>query len=295
MFAAVAQCFGAFFTKSHPLKRYRDRLVGHEGISTLDPSLLPTAHNDRRLIFIGDVHGCLEELEHLIRKVGFNPRNDHLIFVGDLVAKGPFSLETIDFIDDLSHSASCVRGNHDDKLLQWHAYLTERSKDTDLEEERLPDGLSRRDEHRLLAKNLTQLETGYLESLPYILLIPKSGSCLKRNYLVCHAGLLANVPLAKQKCWDVNNMRNVTRHGHAIDDREEGEGWFLAWEKAQSHLPSHEQVTVVYGHDAGRGLNIRHTTRGLDSRCVRGGQLTAMVVDAHGEHFVQVEAKKRYD
>jgi Icc-related predicted phosphoesterase len=293
MLSAIAQCLPAFFTKSHPLKRYRDRLIGHEGIRSLDRSLLPTAHNKRRLIFIGDVHGCLEELKHLISKVRFDPRLDHLVFVGDLVAKGPFSLETIDYIDELAGFASCVRGNHDDKLMQWHEYLNDHHDDNDDHEAHLPDGLSRRDEHRLLAKLLTPSQNHYLQSLPYILLIPLPD--LKRNYVVCHAGLLPHTRLSVQKCWDVSHMRNITKDGHAISNREKGEGWFLHWEKAQAHLPHNERTIVVYGHDAGRGLNMRETTRGLDSRCVSGGQLTALVVDAAGEHLVHVDAKKSYD
>ena len=41
-------------------------------------------------------------------------------------------------------------------------------------------------------------------------------------------------------------------------------------------------VTVVYGHDSKRGLNLKRWSKGLDSGCVNGGRLSALVVDAWG-------------
>lgn len=290
------RCFTQLFTtatKSHPLKKYRDQLVGQGGIAHLDVALIPTKHNGRRLIVIGDVHGCLEELKHLLKKSNFDRATDHIIFVGDLVAKGPFSLETLTYVASLGHYSSCVRGNHDDKLMQWNAYLTSKSSsdpDGELDDQHLPDGLSRRDEHRLLAKNLNTNQVNYLESLPYIIQIPMP----RMDYLIVHAGLLPHVELQKQKAWDVTNMRNIKKKT-ALDHRESGKGWFEKWEQAQNKLPHAQRRMVIYGHDAGRDLNLRDYSKGLDSRCVRGGLLTAMVIDGRGEHYVDVQAKRRYD
>lgn len=48
-----------------------------------------------------------------------------------------------------------------------------------------------------------------------------------------------------------------------------------------SHVPNPDsRMTIVYGHDSKRGLNIRKYSRGIDSGCVRGGKLTALVVEA---------------
>src|SRR5687767_12451798 len=54
--------------------------------------------SQKNLIFIGDVHGALEELLELINKINYDPLKDHLIFVGDLVAKGPKSIEVVRLI-----------------------------------------------------------------------------------------------------------------------------------------------------------------------------------------------------
>ncbi len=66
---------------------------------------------------IGDIQGCYEELISLIEAISFNPREDHLIIVGDLVNRGPKSLEVLRYIRSLESSATILLGNHDLHLL----------------------------------------------------------------------------------------------------------------------------------------------------------------------------------
>lgn len=66
---------------------------------------------------IGDVQGCYEELRLLLETIRFDPAHDRLYFVGDIVNRGPLSLETVRFIKSLGESAVTVLGNHDLHLL----------------------------------------------------------------------------------------------------------------------------------------------------------------------------------
>ena len=73
------------------------------------------------IYLVGDIQGCFNELTSLLTQVNFDHNQDVLYLAGDLVARGPNSLETLRFVKSLGESAKVVLGNHDLHLLAVHA------------------------------------------------------------------------------------------------------------------------------------------------------------------------------
>ncbi len=73
---------------------------------------------------IGDVHGCYDELRALLKQVSFNPEQDILWLTGDLVARGPGSLDVLRYVKSLGDSVRLVLGNHDLHLLAVYASIS---------------------------------------------------------------------------------------------------------------------------------------------------------------------------
>ncbi|RJE25015.1 ser Thr protein phosphatase [Aspergillus sclerotialis] len=278
-------------------------------IRSLNPNLLPrpmeNPESRRRLIFIGDVHGCKDELTELLEKTTFNPSNDHLIFTGDLITRGPDSLGVVDLAR--KHSASCVRGNNDDQVLILRHSMPG-SKDLD-EISKSPDTktnsktnkpLSKTSQARNLARQLTDEQAEWLDTCPVILKvgqIPKMG-----EVVVVHAGLVPGVEFEKQDPVSVMNMHSIDLETHVPSASRKGVKWTKLFNKDQSLLysrikntvadPLSKMTTVIYGHDSKSGLSIKSYTKGLDSGCVNGGKLTALVISDGGkQEYVQVRCR----
>ncbi|CAG8630368.1 2546_t:CDS:2 [Dentiscutata heterogama] len=232
---------------------------------------LSSSVSSKNLIFIGDVHGSLDELEMLLKKINYNSTNDHLIFVGDLVAKGPESIEVVKLVK--KYGSSCVRGNHDDKVIRWKVFLEMlgrrgiKLKDY-VKKNELPPHLSMETEHVNLARNIDKELYEFLSSCPIVINIPE------QDLYVVHAGLLPDVPIDQQDPDDIMTMRNIKDNGKPTKSLKKGKSWSHYWNIAQKSSPTPK--TVIYGHDASRGLNIKEFSFGLDSRCVYGGELTAL-------------------
>lgn len=130
---------------------------------------------------IGDIQGCLTTLERLVDLVSFVPGRDRLVFVGDLVNRGPRSLDTLRFVRSLGTSGLTVLGNHDLHLLGVAAGLRrQRAKDT------LDDILAAADGPELLR---------WLARQPLLLDLD--------GWIIVHAGLLP--------CWSLDQARHHAR------------------------------------------------------------------------------------
>lgn len=236
-------------------------------------------------------------MQALLTESKYNNHTDHIVFAGDLVSKGPDSAGVVDFA--ANNSASCVRGNHEDRILLAHRDLNTHRVSLPGPDEykgkpepKPPSGdpgLDNLDEEsfshgdyidRKFAKSLTSEQASYLVSCPLILDIGHLPG-LGRTTVV-HAGLIAGVELQNQDPMGVMNMRTVDLQTHVPSRSHSGTPWFNLWNKHQSLLHSKDQSTVIYAHDSRRGLQLNQYSKGLDTGCVSGGKLTALVVTIEG-------------
>lgn len=141
---------------------------------------------------VGDIQGCLPELKLLLVQVDFDPQKDTLWIAGDLVARGPESLETLRFVKGLEDSAKVVLGNHDLHLLAVSLGV-HRAKEKD---KTIPI-LEAEDRDELLE---------WLRKQPLLSEHPE--------FVLSHAGIY---PL-----WDLNTSRNAAKE---IEEQLQGDNW----------------------------------------------------------------------
>lgn len=328
----------------------------------------------RRLVFIGDIHGCNSDLQRLLIKLKFDKETDHLIAVGDFVAKGPDSPGTIDTL--LSLNATSVRGNHEDRVLGFASSRKNKDREAAAQDDSYDaennKGAGLKGE--ALLPYLKSHHLAYMRSLPLIIHIPaltppstsapeisseepdsteeedlftkkkkkvKKQKKINHDINVVHGGLVPSVPLMRQDPFSVMHMRSMSPSTHVPSEhRDHGIGWERIWGWYNDRVAKHKRVkkfswfdedyedgakptddaartmqqgwmssvfggskagvlkreepsVVIYGHDSPRGLNLHPWTKGLDSGCVNGNRLTALVLDAWGQtQIVSVGCKK---
>ena len=254
---------------------------------------------------IGDVQGCFDELRQLLAELGFGT-DDRLWFVGDLVNRGPKSLEVLRFVRSLGERAVAVLGNHDLHLVAQHAGV-ERPRHDDT----FGDVLAAPDAEELV---------GWLRQRPML--------HVEADFAMVHAGLLPqwtieralelgreveqalagpryrefllNMYGAEPERWDealagwdrlriivnaMTRMRFCDRNGR-IDVRGKGtepRPGYVRWFEARAP----DARTLIFGHWSQLGLVRRPGFLGIDSGCVWGGALTALRLEDGALHQVR--------
>jgi hypothetical protein len=169
-------------------------------------------------------------VEKLLAKVKFNQKSgDHLIFVGDLINKGPDSTGVIDLARQ--YSASSVRGNHEDRILLYRRDMI-KTKTLASSDDALDSSYSSKElSERALARSLTDEQVKWLENCPVILdvgQIPNMG-----QVVVVHAGLVPDIELDKQDPASVMTMRTIDLDTHVPSAKKKG----MNWAKVGSFIP----------------------------------------------------------
>lgn len=108
---------GGIFDDFTNFDENRAPFQGRIGPRLVDAVLERAKMREPRVIAIGDVHGCIDELQELLRRCDYRP-GDLVVFLGDLVCKGPDSLSVVQLAREIG--AIGVRGNHDFEVIKWH-------------------------------------------------------------------------------------------------------------------------------------------------------------------------------
>jgi len=256
---------------------------------------------------VGDIQGCNEELQALLARLRFSSDRDQLFFVGDLVNRGPASLEVLRFVRALGDNAIVVLGNHDLHLLAVaHGIRRNRKADT------LDAVLTAPDRDQLLEWLLTRPLAH-----PYTSRDGNTG-------LIVHAGLVpewtveTTVGLAREvesalrsdpvRLFEHMYGDEPDRWRDNLEPREKlrftinvltrlrvcaADGRIdLKW-KGKPPAPDYpwqpwfdiekrksRSSRVIFGHWSALGFVARNGVIGLDSGCVWGGALTAVDLDS---------------
>lgn len=253
---------------------------------------------------IGDVQGCCDELQSLVDKLEFDPAEDQLWFVGDLVNRGPKSLETLRFIKALGDAAVCVLGNHDLHLLALAADPNTPVSDIYLQpvlEAGDRDALITWLQSQPLAHFDSQLNTLMVHAGIAAAWTVEDALCLTREVEETLASdsageFLAAMYGSKPTGWSeslqgMDRLRFITncvtriRYCTAEGELEFGEK--LAPGTQPAHLMpwfdlphrASGDARIVFGHWSTLGLLQRKDILALDTGCVWGGALTAVRLD----------------
>ena len=226
------------------------------------------ASANARVIIVGDIHGCFDELTELLARI--EPRrNDLVVSVGDIVTKGPAPAKCLDFWRERGYRA--VRGNNEMKLLgESTSFLRIFAHDS-------RDVLKRRDLLRFIA------------SWPLVIDIAS------HDVAVVHGGFLPQMHVTPD---EVEREKDLVHHLRWI--RKSNGGWkYVPKEKRRKGdvLWSEKwrgDRFVVYGHTPLRAPKFDRCALGLDTGCVYGGSLTAAILENGKWKTVSVEAKKKY-
>jgi len=211
-----------------------------------------------RTIIIGDVHGCIDELIHLLEVVSVE-KKDRVIFIGDLINKGPNSLMVWQLFREMG--AESVLGNHELALLETA-------------KGRRP----KRGFYERMAWEFGDEFEGFLADIESWPLFIK-----EKDFLAVHAGKVPNKRLKDSSAAELCNIRTWDGKGANLQD--------------SSNPPWYECVDydrpIVFGHWAAKkGVFEVPGFCGLDTGCVYGNELSAVILPEF--EVRSVRARKRY-
>lgn len=198
-----------------------------------------------RQLIIGDIHGCFYELQALLDKAALN-EDDEIISVGDMVDRGPESLEVVKFFMAHPH-ARAVRGNHEQKHL------------------RAIKGEAQPALSQLIARweigSEYEVVLAYFRSLPFYLELDDA--------LIVHAYLEPDIPLEEQEASILMGTLSAEKHLKKNYD----DAWYTYYKGKKPVIVGHKRYMEDF-----ENLNYDGRVWGLDTACVHGEALTGLLL-----------------
>lgn len=271
---------------------------------------------------IGDVQGCFSELEKLLSKISFNARRDHLWFVGDLVNRGPHSLETLEFVISLGSNATTVLGNHDihliacytghklckkgsslapvlqspniDALIDWLRFRPLMHTDAETGHSMIHAGLLPQWDLKIAQQCAAEVEFE-LRSKAFNRFVGQVYGDEPRQWQPSLKGIerlrvITNAFTRLRYC-DRDGVMDFDYKGPPGEQPEELRPWFY-WPQRKS-----KENSLVFGHWSALGIHQEKNVLAIDSGCLWGGMLTAARIDVSPIRIISVEcaAKREID
>lgn len=251
---------------------------------------------------IGDVQGCFDELDALLARLPFSAGKDRLWFVGDLVNRGPHSLEVLRLVRSLGGAAVTVLGNHDLHLVA-RALGSARPRDDDT----LDDVLGAPDAGEIIdwLRTLPLLHAEGPWVMVHAGLLPQwtadRAAALAREVEAAlsgpgHRGFVARLYGSRPDRWEdslegpdrlrvivnaMTRMRFCTPEGvmdfHSKGESSAAPAGHVPWFDVPGRRSA--DARIVCGHWSALGLRIEDRLVAIDTGCVWGGSLTAVRLD----------------
>jgi len=262
---------------------------------------------------IGDLQGCYSELESLLSKIRFNPQQDQVWFVGDLVNRGPQSLATIQFVRSLGNAAKCVLGNHDVHLIACYCGVQtckpKSSLNQILQHEDVDNIINWLRQQPLLYTDptlkWTMVHAGFLPqwdlSIAHDCAQQVEQQLRSNHYVDFLKHVYGNEPnqwhselddvdrwrvslnaLTRLRLCDPQGRMDFDYKGPLGQQPEHLHAWFDITRKS-------ENLNIVFGHWSALGLKNRKNLLALDTGCLWGGQLTAARIDTDPVEIHQID------
>ncbi len=213
---------------------------------------------DARTLIIGDVHGCIHELDDLLDKLQPDLENDRVIFIGDLINKGPDSRGVIERFHQLG--ATSILGNHEHRLIEQVEHRGRKSRS-----------------FRQLVRSLNGAFLPFVEEVKtWPLFIEED------DVMIVHGGLVPGQHPSETPVDTLVHIRTWDGKGENLQNPK-NPPWFDLYT---------DKRLVVFGHWAALGGIQRDNVIGLDTGCVYGNKLSALILPER--KVVTVKARKAY-